>query len=442
MEPRNRDFFTGFSALTAVVALVFAVVAMGRPGTAPVSAGGATTTLQVTLGDNYIEPAALTAPAGRVVLDVVNGGVAPHDVHVVETGAATPLLDAGERTSLDLGVLAPGTYTLYCEVPGHRPAGMEATLTVTEGDGAVVADPADHGDHGDHGDVDWRGLDRKMAEGLAAFPAETEGLGGELLAPRILPDGTKEFELTAAITDWEVEPGRVVQAWTYNGVVPGPTIKVDVGDRVRIVLHNELPISTDLHAHGIDLPFEQDGVAGLTQPFVEPGQTFVYEYNPQRPAVAMYHPHHHAHRGVPNGMLGAFLVGDMPVPEGVTVSQELPMVLNDAGVIGFALNGKSFPATAPVVAGLDDWVLIHYMNEGLEVHPMHLHGLEQLVIAKDGFPLPAPYLADTVNVAPGERFSVLVHAHTPGVWAFHCHVLTHAENDDGLFGMTTAFIVE
>ena len=86
------------------------------------------------------------------------------------------------------------------------------------------------------------------------------------------------------------------------------------------------------------------------------------------------------------------------------------MVLNDAGVIGLSLNGKSFPATAPVIAKQGEWVEIHYMNEGLQIHPMHLHGMPQLVIAKDGFPVPQPYQVDTLDVAPGERYTVLVHA--------------------------------
>lgn len=118
------------------------------------------------------------------------------------------------------------------------------------------------------------------------------------------------------------------------------------------------------------------------------------------------------------------------------------MVLNDAGTIGLSLNGKSFPATAPIAAAQGEWILMHYYNEGLQVHPMHLHGQPQLVIAKEGFPLDAPRWEDTINVAPGERFSVLVHAQERGVWAFHCHILTHAESDEGMFGMVTALIVE
>ena len=119
------------------------------------------------------------------------------------------------------------------------------------------------------------------------------------------------------------------------------------------------------------------------------------------------------------------------------------MVLNDAGVIGLTLNAKSFPATAPIIAKPGETVEIHYMNEGLQIHPMHLHGLIQTVIAKDGYSV-TPYDADTLNVAPGERYTVLVtpRADQTGVWAYHCHILNHAERDDGMFGMVTTFIVQ
>jgi FtsP/CotA-like multicopper oxidase with cupredoxin domain len=121
------------------------------------------------------------------------------------------------------------------------------------------------------------------------------------------------------------------------------------------------------------------------------------------------------------------------------------MMLNDAGVIGLSLNGKSFPATAPIVAKAGETVMIHYLNEGQQVHPMHLHGVLQQVIAKDGNPLREPYLADTVLVSPGERYTVLVRpsAEEAGVWAYHCHILNHAEHDDGMmFGMVTALVVQ
>jgi FtsP/CotA-like multicopper oxidase with cupredoxin domain len=159
--------------------------------------------------------------------------------------------------------------------------------------------------------------------------------------------------------------------------------------------------------------------------------------------VGMYHSHHNAQVQVPNGLLGAIYIGKMPLPAGVpTPAVDMPLIVNDAGTIGYSLNGKSFPATAPFVVKRGEWVKIDYMNEGMQVHPMHLHGMPQLVIAKDGRPLPDPHLEDTVTVAPGERFTVLVHATEPGTWAWHCHILNHAEPSDGMFGMVTALVVQ
>ena len=105
------------------------------------------------------------------------------------------------------------------------------------------------------------------------------------------------------------------------------------------------------------------------------------------------------------------------------------MILND-GPLGFTLNGKGFPATEPIVAKQGDVIRVRYMNEGLQIHPMHLHGIPQQVIAKDGYPLPDPHYEDTVLVAAGERVDVLIDATELGVWAFHCHILTHAEGPE------------
>jgi FtsP/CotA-like multicopper oxidase with cupredoxin domain len=217
----------------------------------------------------------------------------------------------------------------------------------------------------------------------------------------------------------------------------------------------------NLHVRGykeegtITTPFDMDGVSPITQPAVKPGESFTYAFTATDHAeMGMYHAHDHGQVAVVNGMFAVFQVGDLPLPRGsnidnmpvpadMVVSQELALVTNDAGVIGLTLNGKSYPATAPIVANPGDWVLMHYYNEGLMAHPMHLHHVAQLVVAKDGFPLAQPYYADTINIAPGERYSVLVHPtdNDIGVWAWHCHILNHAENDDGLFGMVTALIV-
>ena len=332
---------------------------------------------------------------------------------------------------------------------------MVATLNVGGGDGGPAGIPQGAGgvspeillERNDAADLAQK---EPVDAYLALFEENGQETGPPVLEPTVLPDGTKQFELTAEIAQWEVEPGRTVAAWTYNGMVPGPTMKVQPGERVRVVLHNDLPQSTSIHWHGVDTPNAMDGVPWVTQDPVLPGESFTYEFVAASPAVGMYHSHHHAEHQVPDGLVGAFLVGDVPVPAGQPgVDQEIPMVLNDAGVIGLSLNGRSFPGTRPIVAAAGETVEIHYYNEGLQIHPMHLHGVPQLVIAKDGFPLPQPYRVDTLNVAPGERYTVLVtptEEHrgangAPGIWAFHCHILTHAESDDGMFGMVTTFIV-
>jgi FtsP/CotA-like multicopper oxidase with cupredoxin domain len=118
------------------------------------------------------------------------------------------------------------------------------------------------------------------------------------------------------------------------------------------------------------------------------------------------------------------------------------MVLNDAGTIGLSLNGKSFPATEPYTMRLGETIKVNYQNEGLLVHPMHLHQPMGWIIAKDGVPLITPEPTDTLLIAPGERYTVLYKAVEPGVWAWHCHILTHAETADGMRYMVTAIIVE
>jgi FtsP/CotA-like multicopper oxidase with cupredoxin domain len=293
--------------------------------------------------------------------------------------------------------------------------------------------------------MDWAAMDAAMTKVAKSYPAKTAGHGGDPLTPVVLADGTKQFDLTAKVVDWEVAPGKIVKAWTYNGVVPAPEIKAAVGDKVAIVLHNELPESTVIHFHGIRVPNNMDGVDPYTQDAVKPGETFTYHFTALEPAVGIYHSHHDAQVQVPNGLFGAFIVGEMPIPPQVgkvNVVKTINMVLNDAGTIGLSLNGKSFPATEPYTLNVGESMVVNYLNEGLMAHPMHLHQPVGWVIAKDGYPLSEPYKADTVNVAPGERYTMLYTATDPGVWAWHCHILTHAETAEGMTGMVTALIVK
>ena len=283
-------------------------------------------------------------------------------------------------------------------------------------------------------------MDAMHEKGVKAFPAATEGKGNQLFEPRTV-GGVKVFELTAEEIDWEVAPGQRYKAWTYNRQLPGPQIRVTEGDRVRIILHNKLPESTAIHFHGLEVPIDQDGVPFITQPPVKPGTSYTYEFTVPNAGSHMYHSHHNAMKQVGMGLLGAFIVAPREPNPAHQADLDYVMILNDAAH-GFTLNGKGFPATEPLVVQRGQTVRIRFMNEGIQIHPMHLHGMHMTVIAKDGWDQPAPWKCDTLNVAPGERWDVLVKATQPGTWAFHCHILSHAESPHGMFGMVTALIVK
>ena len=384
--------------------------------------------LEVTLKDLAMEPASLQTGPGPLTIEVTNEGQAAHNFAL--EGQSTPMLQPGESDTLEVAPLEAGTYEFICEVAGHADGGMRGTLTVGDGGG----EPAAAG----QGAMTAEEMAAHDAEVTAQFPAKTEGHGGKPLEARVTASGVKVFQLTAAPIQWETEPGVVKEAWAYNGMVPGPTIEAELGDWVRLVLHNDLPEPTTIHFHGMTVPAEMDGVPVISQDAVMPGESFTYEFTVRNSGTNMYHSHFNAQKQVPMGLLGALIVRD---PGDPAVDIDHSMVLND-GPLGYTLNGKGFPATEPLVVERGDLVRIRYMNEGLQIHPMHLHGLAQRVIAVDGHLLDEPYEADTVMVAPGQRVDVLVRATEPGAWAWHCHVLNHAESEQGMFGMVTAVIVE
>ncbi len=459
--PESDGSPVGNFVVIALAAIVVAIVAIiGAVAIAAVlsddggfASADAIPTTQIDVGlSEFAIDGNFTAPAGNVVLVVSNNGTMEHNVVMRGSSMRTANLSVGDTESLDLGPLSPGIYELFCDIAGHESAGMVVELTVTEGTG----DPGGSGDSaaGGHGgdEMDAAAMDQQMIDSMLAFPADTEGRGNQPLEPVVLPDGTKQFELTAAVIPWERAPGDIVDAWAYNGQVPGPQIRVDLGDKVQVIVNNETPLGTDVHWHGIHTPNDQDGVTPYTQDPISSGTSFTYEFVADEAAIGMYHAHLHSQISVPNGMFGSFIIGESPYPLGQTISGvevpldlepviDMPMVLNDAGVIGLSLNGKSFPATEPLVLEQGDWAAVHYYNEGLTSHPMHLHQMPQLVYAKDGIPLDYPYWADTINVAPGERYSVLFHAQDIGTWVWHCHILTHVEREEGMFGMVTAVVV-
>ena len=423
------------------VTAVAAEKAAPAAGDATAASDNAIHTVEISLSEFSISPAEISVPSGVPLrFEVTNTGVAPHDF-TIEGVTGTEQMQAGGTTALEVEPLEPGTYTVLCTVAGHEAAGMTAILTVTEGE-PVVAE-AEHADHtteeADHAVMSPEEMARMHDEGVAAFPVETQGRGNQLMEPEVLADGTKVFELTADEIEWETKPGEIKQAMAYNGQVPGPQIRVDLGDNIRIVVHNELEEPTALHSHGLILPNEMDGVPGLTQSSILPGESFTYEFTVRNAGSHMYHSHFNSAEQVTKGLLGALVVEDPDTDP--DVDHDYVLIAND-GPLGYTLNGKDFPATQPFVVKEGDVIRMRYMNEGLQVHPMHLHGIPQKVIAKDGYMLPQPHFEDTVLVAPGERVDVLIEATELGAWAFHCHILTHAEGPEGMFGMVTALIVE
>lgn len=437
--PARQDNLLIVGVALAALAFVASAITFGFAARTDDGGGGvqagAPASASISLAEFAITPATVTVAVGGS-LEITNAGTIEHDTAVKghEDIAKIDLISPGVTTALDLSALEAGTYTIYCTVPGHEASGMSATLVIGDGGGGVAAPPSTAAMTPEEMDASAHGR-------AAAFPEATEGEGGQLLEPTVLPDGTKEFDLTVDIVQWEVEKGKIVEAWAYNEQIPGPTLMVNDGDKLRINVTNNLDESTTVHWHGVDVPNEMDGVPDITQPQIKVGETFTYEFTVIGPAVGMYHSHSNSQKQVPMGLSAGMIIARLPIPAGVTVSQEIPFIVNDGGNLGFTINGKAFPATKPIVAKVGETILVHYFNEGLQAHPMHLHGPTQTVIAKDGHPLPQPYVADTILVGPGERYSVLVTPNRPGAWAWHCHILTHAEAPEGLIGMTTALVV-
>jgi FtsP/CotA-like multicopper oxidase with cupredoxin domain len=253
--------------------------------------------------------------------------------------------------------------------------------------------------------------------------------------------GRRVFELTTDRVSWEVTPGRRVEAFAYNGMVPGPTLRMVEGEPVRVVVHNRLHQSTSVHWHGQRVPNAMDGVTYLTQEPIRPGGTFVYDFTPGPSGTHMYHSHHNSAEQVTKGLAGALLVRPADASVEPAADRDYLFILND-GAGGFTINGKGFPATPLYMARRGERLRFRFLNYGAMAHPVHLHGLTYEVFARDGYPLPQPYRCDTLTIAPFERWDAIVLADNPGTWAFHCHILSHAEGPEGMFGMFSALRVE
>ena len=261
----------------------------------------------------------------------------------------------------------------------------------------------------------------------------------------------KTFDLTTAVTSWSILPGRRVDAYTVNGQVPGPRLRVTQGDRVRINVHNMLPEPTSIHWHGLVLPNVMDGAADVTQAPIPPGGSHTYEFTASQQGSYFYHSHAAPDRQQALGLYGALLV-DPKDPaadaaydydhEAVVQLQEwlsrdgltYPAMLMEGALPNyFTINGKAYPETETISMRVGEKLRVRFIGTHNNfVHPMHIHGGPFRIVQTDGEPVPtaAQLLKDTVNVGPGERYDVIWEAKLPGKWLLHCHIPHHTTNDN------------
>jgi FtsP/CotA-like multicopper oxidase with cupredoxin domain len=274
----------------------------------------------------------------------------------------------------------------------------------------------------------------------------TETTGGQPLAYRE-ENGVKVFELTVKAVLWPLLDGVSVTAYTYNGTVPGPLIRVTEGDQVRIVVKNDLPEPTTIHWHGVEVPNAMDGVPGVTQDPIQPGETFTYEFTAKPAGTFMYHSHFDGDVQVGAGLYAPFII-DPKTPEANPPDVDVILMISEwlfkddhtyaAMPMGgmepnyFTINGKAFPATETINVKKGQLVRLRLIGIGQFIHPMHLHGMAFKIVATDGHPVPeaAQLTKDTVSVAPGERYDIEFVATEPGQWMLHCHILHHTTNDN------------
>lgn len=265
--------------------------------------------------------------------------------------------------------------------------------------------------------------------------------------PWSMKKGVKEFHLIAEAVEREFAPGMKVKCWGYNGSTPGPTIEAVEGDRVRIFVTNRLPEHTTIHWHGIFVPNGMDGVGGLNQPHIKPGETYAYEFTLRQHGTFMYHPHADEMLQMAVGMMGLFIVHPRQ-PEEPPIDRDFAIMLHEWAVHPgtyrpdpsvmldfnlFTFNSRVFPGTAPLIVKTGDRVRIRLGNLSMDEHPIHIHGHRFWIAATDGgrIPVSARWPETTVLVPVGATRDIEFIADNPGDWAFHCHKSHHTMNAMG-----------
>jgi FtsP/CotA-like multicopper oxidase with cupredoxin domain len=278
-------------------------------------------------------------------------------------------------------------------------------------------------------------LASKGSEPKSDLP-EVKGVHGAQPAEFTMDGNVKVFHFTVDRISWETKEGKMVEAWAFNRQVPGPTIRAKEGERVRIVVTNNLPEGTSAHWHGLEVPNNMDGVPGISQDPIAPGESFTYEFTAKPSGTHLYHSHFNSLHQEEHGLYGMFIVDPKVERATMKADREEIMIIGD-GPLGFVINGKEFPMIEPIKVQKGERIRVRMANLGGLYHPMHLHGGHFTVVAKDGFPVPAPQDMNTLSIAPGETFDVILKAEEPGVWLWHCHVLSHVTGPKDENGIPT-----
>jgi manganese oxidase len=265
--------------------------------------------------------------------------------------------------------------------------------------------------------------------------------------PWRMNNNVKEFHLVAEPVKREVAPGMVAYLWGYNGQSPGPTIEVVEGDKVRIFVTNKLPEKTSIHWHGMVVPNGMDGVSGLTQPAIEPGKTYVYEFTATRAGTFMYHPHADEMTQMAMGMMGSWITHPKNINT-MKVDRDYVFILNAYDIEPgsyvpktntmlefnmWTFNSRVFPGIAPIVAKQHEKIRIRVGNLTMTNHPIHIHGHTFEVTGTDGgwIPKTARWPEVTTDIAVGQMRAIEFVADNLGDWAFHCHKSHHTMNAMG-----------
>lgn len=268
---------------------------------------------------------------------------------------------------------------------------------------------------------------------------------GSLLISNPAHAENREFNLTIEEVKIQVAPDLEYKVFGFNGQVPGPLIHVKEDDNVTVHVTNNTTLPHTIHWHGINQlnNWQNDGVPGLNQKAIEPGDTFTYHWKAERPGTLWYHCHVNVNEHVGmRGMWGPLIVDPKdPLPIEKTVTKNVIMMFsswesNHADKFGeggtpydpddvFSVNGKTFPLTQPIRVKKGDVVRVRLIGAGDAIHSMHLHGHDMLITHKDGYPLSSPYYVDTVLIGPGERYDAIVEMNNPGLFMFHDHVDEH-----------------